>query len=190
MNFNLYKTKKVGAIHFASVSLKLINMILISYPLKCLTNMTEIVKFNFQNPQENSGYLLWQVSMLWQKKMNRALAALELTHTQFVILAALGWLTKDKEEVTQIDIANHSNTDRMMVSKIISNLQEKGIIQRQEHSTDTRAKTISLTTNGKKLLQKALKVVEDTDEHFFLPLSNKAETFNKSMLSLLDKEID
>jgi len=152
--------------------------------------MTEKVKFHFQNPQENSGYLLWQVTMLWQKQMNRALATLDLTHTQFVILAALGWLTKDKDEVTQVDIANHSNTDRMMVSKIISNLQDKGLIKRQEHSTDTRAKTITLTTNGKKLLQKALIVVEDTDKQFFLPLSNKAATFNNSMLSLLDKEID
>ncbi len=150
--------------------------------------MNDEINFHFNKPEQSSGYLLWQVTMLWQRQMNRALSDLGLTHTQFVILAALGWLCQGKNEVTQVDVANHSNTDRMMVSKIISNLEEKGMIQRQEHSTDTRAKSVNLTTIGKILLQKALIVVEKTDKQFFSPLTNNGTAFNNSMLLLLNNE--
>jgi len=143
--------------------------------------MMDNLKFHFQNPEESSGYLLWQVTMLWQRQMNRALSELELTHTQFVILAALGWLSKEKPEVTQTDIANHSKTDRMMVSKVISTLQDKYYLHRQEHSTDTRAKSVSLTKEGVSILQSALKIVARTDQAFFKHLEDKGPAFNKMM---------
>lgn len=81
--------------------------------------MNNKIDFHFEKPEENLGYLLWQATMIWQKQMNRALNDINLTHTQFVILAALGWLLKSSDNVTQKEIANHSNTDRMMVSKIL-----------------------------------------------------------------------
>lgn len=36
-----------------------------------------------------------------------------------------------------------------MVSKVLRTLEDKGFITRKEHETDTRAKVISLTINGK-----------------------------------------
>ncbi len=92
---------------------------------------------------------------------------MEITHTQFVLLATLAWLSKTNKPVTQIDIANHSNTDRMMVSKVLRTLQNKGYIGRQEHETDTRAKAISLTKQGQVILQKAITIVEQVDNDFF-----------------------
>lgn len=61
--------------------------------------------FSFEKPEENSGYLLWQVSNLWQRKMKEALAAHSLTHVQFALLAATHWLTKDGR-----DTAGNSST--------------------------------------------------------------------------------
>ncbi len=132
--------------------------------------MNKSVEFNFEKPEESSGYLLWQLTMLWQRKMKRALDELDLTHTQFVLLAALGWLSKQNKIVTQVDIANHSNTDRMMVSKVLRTLQEKKLVIRQENKTDTRAKNISLTNNGHDKLQKALIIVSQVDNDFFFSL--------------------
>ena len=146
--------------------------------------MNKTINFHFQNPEESSGYLLWQVSMLWQRKMKRALDELDLTHTQFVLLAALAWLSKNSETVTQVDIANHSNTDRMMVSKVLRTLQNKGFITRQEHLTDTRAKIISLSKNGQSILQKAIKIVEETDNSFFSVLQSQEKSFNSNMRKL------
>lgn len=146
--------------------------------------MKHKVTFHFQHPEQSSGYLLWQVGMLWQRQMNRALAEVELTHTQFVILAALGWLANEQEEVTQIDIAHHSKTDRMMVSKVIGSLEEKGLIARSEHSKDTRAKSVSLTQEGAETLQKALVLVEQTDQLFFGQVANHSGSLNDLMKML------
>lgn len=147
--------------------------------------MKQSVDFSFEKPEESNGYLLWQLTMLWQRKMKRALDDLDLTHTQFVLLAALGWLSKQNEIVTQVDIANHSNTDRMMVSKVLRTLQDKNFIARREHKTDTRAKSILLTENGQEILQKALKIVARVDSDFFSVLKSNEKTFNQDMRTLV-----
>lgn len=147
--------------------------------------MSQTIEFHFSNPEESPGYLLWQVTMLWQRKMKRALDKVDLTHTQFVLLAALAWLARNNEPVTQVDIANHSNTDRMMVSKVLRTLQDKGLIGRQEHETDTRAKTVSLTNSGWIALQQAIKIVEQVDKGFFSGPQTQTEYFNQGMIRLL-----
>jgi DNA-binding MarR family transcriptional regulator len=135
--------------------------------------MEKKASFNFNRPEENLGYLLWQANMLWQRQMNKALEEVNLTHTQFVILASLGWLLKQSENVTQKEIADFSNTDRMMVSKILRTLQKKELIERKEHATDTRAKCVFLTQKGMLILQKAAKIKMEANDSFFRNLENK-----------------
>ena|ERR1700740_855723 len=149
--------------------------------------MPKEIEFHFKSPNDSPGYLLGQLTMLWQRKIKRVLDPLDLTQTQFVLLAALGWLSKKNKAVTQVDIANQSNADRMMVSKVLRTLVEKGFITREEHKIDTRAKTIRLTTNGEVILQKALIKVENADLDFFATLDTKLSSFNKNMVQLIDK---
>ncbi len=146
--------------------------------------MPKEIKFQFKNPNDSPGYLLGQVTMLWQRKQKKVLDPLALTQTQFVLLAAVGWLSKKSNAVTQVDIANQSNADRMMVSKVLRTLEEKGFITRQEHETDTRAKAINLTKEGEKVLQKALTAVENADMDFFSVLGNNLTLFNRTMVKL------
>lgn len=152
--------------------------------------MPKEIEFQFKSPNDSPGYLLGQLTMLWQRKLKKVLDPLDLTQTQFVLLAALGWLSKKNDVVTQIDIANQSNADRMMVSKVLRTLQDKGFITRQEHETDTRAKTIRLTTDGEVVLQKALIEVENADLDFFATLDHQLPGFNKSMVQLITKNTD
>lgn len=149
--------------------------------------MAKEIKFRFKSPADSPGYLLGQVTMLWQRKQKKVLDPLDLTQTQFVLLAALGWLSKKSNAVTQVDIANQSNADRMMVSKVLRTLEEKGFITRQEHETDTRAKTIRLTPDGEVVLQKALIKIEKADLDFFAALGSKLSAFNKNMGMLIDR---
>lgn len=149
--------------------------------------MPKEIEFHFKSPNDSPGYLLGQVTMLWQRKQKKVLDPLDLTQTQFALLAALGWLSKKNNTVTQIDIANQSNADRMMVSKVLRTLEEKEFITRQEHLTDTRAKTIRLTPHGEVILQKALIEVENADLDFFATLDSQLSSFNKNMVQLIDK---
>lgn len=125
--------------------------------------------------------------MLWQRTVKRELDKLGLTHTQFVLLATLAWLSKTSDSVTQVEIANHSKTDRMMVSKVLRTLEDKGLIARKEHATDTRAKSVSLTPNGESILQKALTTVEQVDIDFFSKLGEEEAAFNSGMLKLISE---
>lgn len=149
--------------------------------------MSKEINFHFKSPKDSPGYLLGQLTMLWQRKLKKVLDPLDLTQTQFVLLAALGWLSKKSDSVTQVDIANQSNADRMMVSKVLRTLQEKGFITRHEHETDTRAKTIRLTNSGETVLQKALIEVENADIDFFAPLDENLSSFNSNMVNLIDR---
>ena len=44
------------------------------------------------NPEDSPGFLLWHVTLRWQRDIAAALAPLDLTHVQFVLLATTWWL--------------------------------------------------------------------------------------------------
>jgi DNA-binding MarR family transcriptional regulator len=149
--------------------------------------MHKDIDFHFKSPSDSPGYLLGQLTMLWQRKQKKVLDPLDLTQTQFVLLAALGWLSKSSNAVTQADIANQSNADRMMVSKVLRTLQEKGFVTRQEHETDTRAKIIRLTSSGQAVLQKAIIEIENADLEFFDTPDIELVDFNSMISKLIVK---
>lgn len=144
--------------------------------------------FSVEKPEESPGFLLWQVTNLWQREIKKALEQYGLTHSQFVLLASIHWLTLHKQEVTQVVLSNHTKIDPMTTSTVLRTLQQKGFIQRQEHSTDTRAKTVALTEEGKKLIKKAVVTVEKFDAEFFSILGNKTTELNQNLISLLGQK--
>ena len=152
--------------------------------------MSEEIEFQFKSPGDSPGYLLGQLTTLWQRRIKKVLDPLNLTQTQFVLMTALAWLSKTNEAVTQVEIAEQSNADRMMVSKVLRTLEEKKFISRHEHPTDTRAKVIKLTTDGANVLQKALTAVEQADMGFFSPLGNDLSGFNQNMSNLIESNIE
>ena len=144
--------------------------------------------FSVKKSEDSSGFLLWQVTNLWQREIKKALEPYELTHSQFVLLASIHWLTLHKQDVTQILLSSHTKIDPMTTSTVLRTLQAKGLIQRQEHLTDTRAKTVGLTENGKKIIKLAVKTVEAFDKTFFATLADKTHTFNEQLLTLLGQK--
>lgn len=141
--------------------------------------------FSVEKAEDSSGFLLWQVTNLWQREIKKALEQYGLTHSQFVLMASIHWLTLHKIEVTQIVLSAHTKIDPMTTSTVLRTLQQKGFIQRQEHLTDTRAKTVELTAEGKKVIKKAIVTVESFDKQFFSILGNKTTEFNEILSNLL-----
>jgi DNA-binding MarR family transcriptional regulator len=143
--------------------------------------------FSVDTPEESSGFLLWQVTSLWQREIRKALEKFELTHSQFVLLASIFWFHEQKEPVTQIKLSGHTKIDPMTTSTVLRTLQTKGFVKRQEHETDTRAKTVELTEAGKKIIKPAVKAVETFDRQFFEILGDKTRDFNKKLIVLLNQ---
>lgn len=143
------------------------------------------MSFKFEKPAESTGFSLWRVHNEWQKRLRERLDPLDLTHVQFIVLAALAWLSINEENVTQIMIAKHANIDVMMASVVIRKLEQKEFIVRQDHPRDTRAKLIVLTTLGVARFQEAMRLVEDFDQHFFSVLEDKELIFNELLNRLV-----
>ncbi|PKB18107.1 MarR family winged helix-turn-helix transcriptional regulator [Flavobacterium sp. 5] len=144
--------------------------------------------FTVEKAEDSSGFLLWQVTNLWQREIKKALKPYGLTHSQFVLMASIHWLTLHKQQVTQIVLSSHTKIDPMTTSTVLRTLQTKAFLQRQEHSTDTRAKTVELTINGTNIIKEAIKTVETFDKTFFSTLGAKTTSFNEQLLILLQQK--
>lgn len=140
--------------------------------------------FNHKTPSESTGFLLWKVNNLWQREIRKTLKKYNLTHTQFVILATTVWLSDSNSDLRQVEIANQIEIDKMLTSNVLRTLEKNGLLERSEHKTDTRAKTIQPTKKGIELLQKAVREVEEFDDRFFGRIENIKE-FNNGMNKLL-----
>lgn len=140
---------------------------------------------NYEEPDQSPGFLLWQVTNLWQKQQRAALDPLDLTHVQFVLLASLAWMTRQGTAVTQVQLAHHARTDVMITSEVVRTLEKKGLLQRTPHPVDTRAKCLTMTSQGEEKMKQALHVVEEVDHSFFATLPEGLTCFVTLLQHLL-----
>lgn len=129
--------------------------------------------FGFEKPESSPGFLLWQTTVMWQRRIKKALDPYTISHAQFVILANLLWFEGLKQTPTQSLIVRSTKLDKMTVSKSLKKLVTQGFIKRAEHKDDTRAKSVNLTEKGKTLSSKLVPIVEKIDEDFFGVMSRK-----------------
>jgi DNA-binding MarR family transcriptional regulator len=126
------------------------------------------------DPERSPGFLLWHVTLRWQRAVVAALAPLALTHVQFVLLASTWWLNEQGADPNQLTLARQAGTDVKMTSQVLGKLERKGLILRAVDTADTRAKLLRVTPAGAKLAQQAIAVVEQADADFFAPVNNPA----------------
>jgi DNA-binding MarR family transcriptional regulator len=119
------------------------------------------------DPDESPGFLLWHVTLRWQRDMATALAPLDLTHVQFVLLATTWWLNSAGETPNQLGVARHAGTDVKMTSEVLRKLEAKGLIRREVDPADTRARRLHVTERGAELAVTAVAAVEAADAAFF-----------------------
>jgi DNA-binding MarR family transcriptional regulator len=141
--------------------------------------------FSYTKPEENTGYLLWQVTMQWQLSMNRALREMDLTLTQFSLMAGIYWLTQQQKAITQQQLADFANTDKMMTSKVLIVLERKHLIEKKNDRIDSRAKLVSITPKGTQILRAAYQIVQQVDNSFFKSVAKDKVVFDDLLLRLM-----
>lgn len=141
--------------------------------------------FAQKNASDSTGFLLWQVTALWQRRVAAALRPHGLTQVQFALLASLLWLSSKEDAITQTVLARHAKLDVMMTSQVLRALEKRGFIERRPHPTDTRAKVLQLTKGGQTLTWSAVPDVEKADAVFFGAVRSRRAHFNKLLASLI-----
>ena len=118
-------------------------------------------------PLLSPGFWLHHAALTWRADLDARLRPLGLTHTQFMLLASLGWLEHLGGSPTQQEVAEYAGADRMMTSRVVRTLMQAGLIDREAHETDGRAVRLSLTPAGRELGARAIRVAQQVDRRFF-----------------------
>jgi DNA-binding MarR family transcriptional regulator len=113
------------------------------------------------------GFWLHHAALAWRAELDARLRPLNLTPTQFMLLAAAGWLEYLAGPPTQQQVADQAGADRMMTSRVIRTLEDAGLLARQAHETDGRGLRVTLTPAGRDLLQHATAIAREVDTLFF-----------------------
>jgi DNA-binding MarR family transcriptional regulator len=120
-------------------------------------------------PGNSPGFLLWRVSLRWQRLMTATLRPFGLSHVQFVLLASLQWLTaKAGDRPSQRRLADFAGIDPMMTSQVLRTLERKGLVVRSVHPTDSRVRQLAVTREGAELARRTIAAVEAADRVFFV----------------------
>jgi DNA-binding MarR family transcriptional regulator len=130
-----------------------------------------------------AGFLLWQVSKLWQHHLAQALHDLDLPPTQAVILANVLRLGEEGVQVTQSLLSKATKVDRMTTSQTLRSLERKRLIIRRSSKDDLRTNRVQLTGQGRKVAYETVVRLAAAHEAFFLPLQRE----KRQVVSYLQK---
>jgi len=139
------------------------------------------------DPQDDIGYLIWQILKFWQRGKHRILDEFGITASQLEVMGAIYHRGEEDREVTQVLLSQDTNIDPMTVSTILRNLQKKGLIDRTESKTDTRARSVKITKQGNELFVKAIVRVKEEQEYLFRNIEKEAL---KKQLQILLAELN
>lgn len=107
------------------------------------------------------GRLIKISNLLFETYINNSLKEMNLTNSQMNVLLCVYVMGKKNKDVNQVDIQNIFNLSNPTVSGILSRLEDKGFLVREN---DGRKNRIKLTDNGIQLIrngEEKIKLIED-----------------------------
>ncbi|MFC2473614.1 MAG: MarR family transcriptional regulator, partial [Actinomyces sp.] len=81
------------------------------------------MKTRFQGPEASPGFLMWRAALAWQRDIAAALEPVELTHSQFVLLACTQWLEEHGDGASQVMVATQAGMDVKTASQVLRRLE-------------------------------------------------------------------
>src|SRR3954466_10951926 len=101
--------------------------------------------------------------MRWQRTLAAALAPLDLTHVQFVLLACAWWAGEAGERPNQVQVAGLAGIDVKVTSEGVRRLGGKEVLGGVADPADARSKVIEVTASGADPARRAIEIVEAAD---------------------------
>jgi DNA-binding MarR family transcriptional regulator len=79
-----------------------------------------------------------------------------VTADQFVLLACLA----EQDAITQQELARRASSDPSTIRAMLVLLEGRGLVARERHPDDNRARVVTLTTKGRRLFERLWKTSE------------------------------
>ena len=121
--------------------------------------------------------------MALHRSTDAEFAAHGVTADQFVLLLALN----EGRMLTQRELADQIASDPSTVRAMLVLLEKNGFVRRAAHPTDSRAKPVELTPDGKRKLRKLWKVGQSIRDELYQSMTSKeAETLIRLLRRIPD----
>jgi DNA-binding MarR family transcriptional regulator len=84
------------------------------------------------------------------RRTEAGLAQCGVTADQFVLLALLA----QQDGITQQELVRRASSDANTVRAMLVRLESRGLVAREQHPTDRRARSVTLTRQGRRVYEK------------------------------------
>jgi len=136
------------------------------------------------------GYLVWRLANKWRTAVDQALAPLDLTHAQYVVLASLSGMERSGRQPSQRELADHTGLEALYVSKLARSLEAAGLVGRTRDAEDTRIVRLALTGEGRAAVRPAVDAVQVLLDQLLTPLGGlddpRTDDLKRTLTALLD----
>jgi DNA-binding MarR family transcriptional regulator len=102
------------------------------------------------------GMWLRKAYLSFHRRANARMLKYGITADQFVLLSVL----VREEGITQITIVERTASDPNTVAAILGLLERRGLVRREAHAQDRRARCVFLTAEGRRIQRRAAKEAE------------------------------
>ncbi|CAM5439563.1 putative HTH-type transcriptional regulator [Streptomyces alboniger] len=141
-------------------------------------------------PSPTPGYLVWRLANKWRTAVDQALAPLNLTHAQYVLLASLSGMARSGRQPSQRELADHTGLEALYVSKLARSLEAAGLVGRTRDTEDTRVVRLTLTAEGRAAVRPAIDAVQELLDQLLIPLGGlddpRTDDLKRTLTALLD----
>jgi DNA-binding MarR family transcriptional regulator len=133
--------------------------------------------------RDSVGYLLRRVYSIMHERMEAALAGHDFTLMQWIVLLYL----RDGIATTASDIAREFRHDSGALTRVIDQLQRRGLVSRRRSTSDRRVVDLALTAKGGRTIEELLPVVVGQMNEALAPFT-RAEF--EQMRSLMERLVE
>lgn len=140
---------------------------------------------NLDSLYNTPGHRLRRAHQLIVSKFYEACAGISITPVQFAAMTAI-----ESEGMTDATrLSSLIAFDRSTLGNVLDRMERKKLLIRTSHPTDRRIKLLSLTDQGKLLLEQARPHVEDSQEKFLQILDVKdREVLARILQQIIDAD--
>jgi DNA-binding MarR family transcriptional regulator len=115
------------------------------------------------------GFLIHDVSRLRRSAFDRCLKPLQVTRSQWWVLAYLS----REDGMTQSQLAEELDLGKVAVGGLIDRLEKTGLVRREADATDRRVNRVFLEAKSKQLIARMRKVSHRMNEQILAGLANE-----------------
>ncbi|MGQ0678318.1 MAG: MarR family winged helix-turn-helix transcriptional regulator [Actinomycetota bacterium] len=126
---------------------------------------------NSQRIGDELGFLLARLGTATRLKLGDAVAPLDLTLRQFLVLRAVA----GSEGLSQAQLCERLRIDASSMVQVIDDCSGRGLVERRPSIDDRRRYAIHLTPRGRNALRRAGRVVQKVQRELFTPLSEEQQ---------------